>query len=326
MYGPKFSNAAQKGELGVQRVSSTVFEKLGWIFKRNPQEYDFGIDGQVEVVDSLGTVTGQAFAVQIKYGKSFFKEGTKWGYVYRGELKHLNYLINYPLPVFIMLCDPDSENVYWEIFDASKTDKTKSSWRISVPKSQILHTSKEAILAIIPEVDDHMEDLEEYWFVNKVISKYTDSLHLVIIREWIEAGDISNVITFFERIAVSKDLSYRKKSNVELSFYGYDSDPRELFEIPEVVSFSKKLAQKLPLFFYCDPSNKLGGLKAIALCCANARFSDSTKQQIRIDNNALSHFLKRQHELLNEVTEWLEMTEDENKEICTPIYELLGIA
>ncbi|OUL57922.1 DUF4365 domain-containing protein [Pseudoalteromonas ulvae] len=104
MLGPKYSVEAKKGELGVLRVSTIIFESLGWIFKRTPQEFDFGIDGQVDVVDIDGTLTGQVFAVQIKYGKSFLKEESRWGYIYRGELKHINYLLNYPLPVFIMLC------------------------------------------------------------------------------------------------------------------------------------------------------------------------------------------------------------------------------
>jgi hypothetical protein len=32
-------------------------------------------------------------ACQIKCGKSFFKESNRWGYVYRGETKHFNYLV-----------------------------------------------------------------------------------------------------------------------------------------------------------------------------------------------------------------------------------------
>ena len=326
MQGPKYSKAAQKGELGVQRVSSIVFEKLGWIFKRNPQEYDFGIDGQVEIVDSFGTVTGQTFGVQIKYGKSFLNEETRWGYVYRGELKHINYLLNYPLPVFILLCDPESENVYWELFDAAKTERTKAAWKFSVPKNQILNSSKESILSLLPDASDHTDELEKYWLINKVISDYTDDLHLLIAKEWVDAGDISDVVEYFDRLKVSKKLAFSKKSKVELSFYGYDSDPRELFEIPEVVNFSKKIAQELPLFFYCDPSSKLCGLKSIALCYANARFVNSQKLQVSVDNHALSKFYYRQHELLNEVTHWLEMTEEENKDICMPIYEVLGVA
>lgn len=326
MLGPKYSVEAQKGELGVQRVSNIIFESLGWIFKRTPQEFDFGIDGQVELVDSNGTVTGQTFAVQIKYGKSFLKEENRWGFIYRGELKHINYLLNYPLPVFIMLCDPDSNNVYWELFDAAKTDRTPAAWKMSIPKKQVLAESKKSITALLPNVTDHTDKLEKYWLINDVITKHTDSFHIVISREWVESGDTLEVTSQFERFQVSRELAFKKKSNVEISFYGYESDPRELFEIPEVVHFSEMLAEKLPLFFYCDPSSSLCGLKSIALCCAKAQVINRINPQVKIDKNALVQFVHRQHFLLNKVTDWLEMTDKENEEICTPIYELLGMA
>jgi len=39
-----------------------------------------------------GQVTGQILAVQIEYGKSFFQEKNRLGYIYRGDEKHFNYL------------------------------------------------------------------------------------------------------------------------------------------------------------------------------------------------------------------------------------------
>ena len=49
-------------------------DALGWLFQRNHQEHDFGIDAQIELVTADGYLTGQLLAVQIKYGKSFFQE------------------------------------------------------------------------------------------------------------------------------------------------------------------------------------------------------------------------------------------------------------
>ncbi|MDW7549824.1 DUF4365 domain-containing protein [Pseudoalteromonas peptidolytica] len=325
MLGPKYSGSAKKGELGVQRVSNIIFENFGWIFKKTPQEFDFGIDGQVELVDDDGVVTGQTFAVQIKYGRSFFKDRSRWGYIYRGELKHVNYLINYPLPVFIMLCDPDSNDVYWEVFDAARTDRTPSAWKMSIPKGQVLASSKETIRSLLPEVMDYTEELENYWLINDVITKHTNSFHIVISKDWVESGDISEVVSSFDRLQVSRELAFKNKSNVEISFFGYESDPRELFEIPEVVSYAKKLAERLSLFFYCEPSSNSCGLMMIALCCANAKSINSIKPQARVDKHAFIQFLHQQYALLNKVTDWLEMTEAEIEEICLPIHELLGI-
>nr|WP_256137147.1 DUF4365 domain-containing protein [Escherichia coli] len=71
---PKYRKEAQLGELGVNRVKSVINENLGWIFKRNHQEMDFGIDGFIEIVRDDGAVTGKMLAVQIKCGASFFRK------------------------------------------------------------------------------------------------------------------------------------------------------------------------------------------------------------------------------------------------------------
>ncbi|MEY9004316.1 DUF4365 domain-containing protein [Escherichia coli] len=46
---PKYRKEAQLGELGVNIVKSVINENFGWIFKRNHQEMDFGIDGFIEM-------------------------------------------------------------------------------------------------------------------------------------------------------------------------------------------------------------------------------------------------------------------------------------
>ena len=82
---PQYSNTAKLGEFGVRIVSKVISDTFGWLFKRNHQEHDFGIDGQVELVTNDGAVTGQMLAVQIKCGRSFLVEKNKWGFVYMGK-------------------------------------------------------------------------------------------------------------------------------------------------------------------------------------------------------------------------------------------------
>ena len=106
---PQYAPSSKQGNVGVSIVSRIVEDKFGWLFKRNHQEHDFGIDGQIEVVTDEGAVTGQMLACQIKNGPSFFRESNRWGYIYRGETKHFNYLANCSLPVIIVICDPNRE-------------------------------------------------------------------------------------------------------------------------------------------------------------------------------------------------------------------------
>jgi hypothetical protein len=147
---PQVTQAARTGERGVNVVSRIINDGFGWLFKRNHQEHDFGIDGQVEVVISSGLVTGQMISVQIKYGKSFFQEKSRWGYIYRGEIKHLNYYSNYPIPILIIIGHPDNDECYWVRFEAGATQRTNGRWKITISFENKLSSSKEKIEAFLP--------------------------------------------------------------------------------------------------------------------------------------------------------------------------------
>lgn len=166
---PQLSQSAKTAEMGVSLVSRIVSDVFGWIFKRNHQEHDFGIDGQVELVTTDGAVTGQMFAVQIKCGKSYLSERNEWGFTYRGERKHLNHLANYPVPVILCLCDPESGDCYWVRFSLEETEGTEAGWTILVPTENLLSQSKPHIEALLWPVHEATSELEEYWKLNKIL-------------------------------------------------------------------------------------------------------------------------------------------------------------
>ena len=67
-----------KERVGVYSVAKIFTENLGWIFREQPIN-DFGIDGFVEITRIRLNLkdlipTGRLLGVQIKSGKSFFKE------------------------------------------------------------------------------------------------------------------------------------------------------------------------------------------------------------------------------------------------------------
>src|SRR4051794_7398509 len=115
---PTYSSSAKQGNRGVRLVSRIVSDTFEWLFRQIHQEEDFGIDGHLELITSVGLVTGRMIAAQIKYGPSFFAEKNKWGYVYRGKKKHFNYLANYTAPVIICICEPKTKKCYWVRFEA----------------------------------------------------------------------------------------------------------------------------------------------------------------------------------------------------------------
>src|SRR5687768_8647177 len=99
---PKYNNSAKKGEDGQTIVRTIVETELNWIFRRNPLETDFGIDSYFDILNEQMEVTGKSIAVQLKSGASYFKKSNSEGWVYRGEIRHLNYYLNHGTPVLIV--------------------------------------------------------------------------------------------------------------------------------------------------------------------------------------------------------------------------------
>lgn len=325
---PQYSRAARSGERGVRIVSEIVNERFHWLFKRNHQEHDFGVDGQVEVISSVGAVTGQMFAVQIKHGDSFFREKNRWGYIYRGELKHFNYLSNYPIPVIIIICNPSGQ-CYWTSFDPTQVRVGESSWTVTIPFDQDLQTSKARIESMLPKVRDDLSRLKEYWELNEQIA-VSPMIGYVVTRSQVESVDTWPLRDFFERIRATKELAYRCQGKVEISFDGYDEDPRELYEIPEVRRFIAAAEPAVSsLFFFVRTVDPALTLTTFMLCqnavSIEGRDHEGRRVFASCDLNQVKAFLNRHWVGLNEMTDWLGMSEDENRRISEAIVGSLGL-
>lgn len=98
---------------GVSAVQQIVVAKLGWIFREQPTD-DFGIDAQVEVVES-GAATGRLIAAQIKTGPSYFGEPGPGGWWFRLDADDLEYWLDHSLPVIVVLYDPSTGTAYWQV-------------------------------------------------------------------------------------------------------------------------------------------------------------------------------------------------------------------
>lgn len=326
---PSFTHSAKQGELGVNLVARITSDSFGWLFRRNHQEHDFGIDGQIEVVTDAGAVTGQMLAVQIKCGKSFLQEKNKWGYVYRGNLKHFNYLSNYPIPVLIVICDPDSNECFWVHFQPEQTQTTEAGWKITVPLGNELSSSKAALLALLPQPTDSLADLQAYWVLNNLIAESRHILFILDVED-IRSMDTSRPRAFFDRLRLTRELAYECQGKIEIVISGYDNDPRELFEIEEVRRYIAKLEVALPnLLFFVGTEQPTYTLRMIALCLTyvsweSERSTNEVTRRVILESDKVAAFLQRQFPGLNEMTEWLGMSIDENKRITYAVFRCLG--
>lgn len=324
---PTYSKAAQKGDRGVDLVSRVINEEYGWLFKRNHQEHDFGIDAQIDVILEDGTVTGQMLALQIKYGKSFFEEKNQWGYIFRGELKYFNYLANYPTPVLISICDPISEDIYWTAFTPEATSRAGNNWKITIPFENKLNGSKQRVSELLPPPSDILDEVKQYWAGNEVLVT-SEHFHFIIDREEVESLDATSIRSFFDRILRTKEIAAHCQGKVEISFNGYNDDPRELFEIPEMRKYVPVLVNTLPeLFFFAYTGERAYTLKTIGLCLSAVAIPSRKPNKIRIEFSTIeiAELLDSHFPGLNRITEWLNMPIDENKRISFEVVRSLGL-
>lgn len=95
---------------------------------------DVGIDGQIEYVDPEGNATGRIIGVQVKSGPSYFRRATDVDVPYSVPERHRGYWREFPLPVILVLYDPEPRIAYWA--DARYQLRAGGGDLIRVPKSQ----------------------------------------------------------------------------------------------------------------------------------------------------------------------------------------------
>lgn len=166
---PELSQEAELGARGVRIVDGIVSDDLGSIF-RPKERSDLGIDGEIETVvlgdDGKRRGTGRIIAVQIKCGTSFFREDKVDHYVYRGELKHLEYWLEFSVPVLIAICHPVTGDAYWAEVKPSQVHRTEEGWKIAIPKKQSLRSASRELKALARRsyLQANIELAAKVWF------------------------------------------------------------------------------------------------------------------------------------------------------------------
>ncbi|MBE7941052.1 DUF4365 domain-containing protein [Ramlibacter aquaticus] len=129
---------------------------------------DVGIDGNLEFVNADGFATGRLVAVQVKSGPSYFSHPSARGWKFYPEEKHRRYWESFPLPVLLVLHNPDSEQSYWtDARQALRAPRAEPSF-IEIPEENVLEQTDVFGLfesagvhdqAFIPDVADVMREL-----------------------------------------------------------------------------------------------------------------------------------------------------------------------
>lgn len=157
---PKYNQTSSQERLGVNAVAEAM-AKIGQIWRETPMS-DVGIDGQIEYVSPEGFATGRMVALQIKSGSSFFRE-SKGDWVFHPEEKHRFYWERFPLPVLLVIHNPDTNLSYWQdVRQSLRTAKPSDEKGIRIPKSNVLqNTSAQALFEGFAVIDQGFMPVEK---------------------------------------------------------------------------------------------------------------------------------------------------------------------
>jgi len=119
-------------------------------------------------------------------------------------------------------------------------------------KTMLLPPTIDAIRAFAGHVYNNPSryGLEEVEVTKKIREEDIDVVHYLIPREDVEAGNIEEVVAFLEHITGSRETALTYMQRIEFSVDGYSDDPRELYEINEVVRYLGKLNKLFPYWIF----------------------------------------------------------------------------
>jgi hypothetical protein len=153
------TNYAQERQ-GIAAIQSyAALRRQIW---RETRTGDVGVDGHIEFVTQDGCATSQIVAVQVKSGLSYFDKRSARGWKFYPEDKHRNYWEFFPLPVLLVLHNPESGIAYWaDVRQALRNPGAKRAF-VEVPEDNRLDRTEVTALFETAGVQDQpfIEDLD----------------------------------------------------------------------------------------------------------------------------------------------------------------------
>ena len=149
-----------------------------------------------------------------------------------------------------------------------------------------------------------------------------DWLRVVVYRAEVEAKDVSRTAAVLSRVLADRSAVQRYRGRVDLAFHGYSNDPLELYEIPEVRRFCKKLDHAFPYWFYFLSTERVM-LGVIACCLCSVTKLTSGSVSFGLD---LTEFMTRHFQALNWIFENYSLDERNNVEISGKVTEYFSMS
>lgn len=291
-------------------------------------ENDFGIDAYIDIITETGQVTEKSIAIQVKTGSSFFEEVNEIGFVFRGDVKHLNYYMNLQIPILIVIVDEVDKTAYWEVFKSEKVIQAGGSWKMTIPlKNTISIEQKETLKNYVGPVTDYASQFAEQWELDKILNEGNNRIIIRVDKNDVINNDIEPILFAIKRFQQSPELILSLKSSVDISFDDFENDKRELYEIPEVQAFLVKLYESNKCWPYLMAMDKAAGFIMTLFChyvpFSKGEYDANGKYKIEFSPKESLPFIESLFLKLNDYCEEIGLSDKTNVEITKKLLPTL---
>lgn len=226
----KVSNSEQQGDKGLYFISQRVTTDLDWIFRPQPHR-DLGIDAIIEVQENNET-KGELLALQIKSGLSYFEEKNENIIIFRTDESHIQYWKDFPIPVLVILHNPDIDEAYWQIVNENTSISTGEGWKIEIPYTNTftVENKKEISKYCNFSLPFNCYDILSSQDVSHVCAKRY--VYRIILNKNLSKGEIIQII--IKATDQVKNSEYYRNNKVQKTWQGKQSNTILLFVFPSV--------------------------------------------------------------------------------------------
>jgi hypothetical protein len=145
-----------------------------------------------------------------------------------------------------------------------------------------------------------------------------DWLGVVVARRDVERVAIGDTLSTLQSVLADTETARLFQGRVDIGFEGWDDDPRELYEIPEVRTFLQRLDTEWPYWLYFL-STDLQTLRMVTLCLCQATRAESGLA--KISPGVLGGFLIPHFEAMNRLVAAFGLAESVNEQISDRVRE-----
>lgn len=162
--------------------------------------------------------------------------------------------------------------------------------------------------------------------MSKIDPKKYEAVFSVITKENIENSDFDEIMGFYNDV-LENAIDYENK--IMLIIDGYDNDPRELHQIPEVCDYFKTLDKLFPYWFYFlkrDVESLHNPLKMLVFLLIPVKIvnKNTNRQTLEYDMEDFTKFMEYHFHYFNELTDKLNLPDSENERIGKEIIKVLS--